>query len=76
MVIPPADAEGDLKEQAPGRRSVAVCSFGYRLGACQRQAIRAEARRLMLIERGDKHQIKNTRPCAAAHAELLRAASV
>ena len=60
MVIPPADAEGDSKNKHRGADQwlYVVSGTGSALVNGKRYALKEGS--LMLIERGDKHQIKNT----------------
>ena len=60
MVIAPADAEGDPQNKHRGADQwlYVVSGTGYTLVNGKRYALKQDT--LMLIERGDRHQIKNT----------------
>ena len=60
MVIPPGDSEGDPQNKHRGADQwlFVLSGTGSALVNGKRYALKAGS--LMLIERGDKHQIKNT----------------
>lgn len=60
MVIPPGDAEGDPQNRHRGADQWLFVLSGTGSALVNGKRYRLRAGTLMLIERGDRHQVKNT----------------
>ena len=60
MVIPPGDAEGDPKNRHVGADQWLYVIEGTGRALVNGRAYRLRAGSLMLIEHGDRHEVKNT----------------